>query len=140
MNRLGIGLLLCLMPLVGGCGLAGHSEAETAAVASARQWLALVDEGAYVKSWEEAAPFFKNAVPCEQWDRTMRTGRAPFGRNLSRTLITTRYCNALPGAPDGEYVVIQFKASFENKKLAVETVTPMRITNGTWRVSGYYMK
>jgi hypothetical protein len=36
--------------------------------------------------------------------------------------------------------VIQFRASFENKKSAVETVTPMKDEDGQWRVSGYFMK
>jgi hypothetical protein len=45
----------------------------------------------------------------------------------------------LPGAPDGEYVVIQFESSFEKKKSAVETVTPMLEKDGKWRVSGYYI-
>lgn len=44
------------------------------------------------------------------------------------------------GAPDGEYVVIQFSASFANKKSALETITPMLGKDGKWRVSGYYMK
>ena len=47
---------------------------------------------------------------------------------------------SLPGAPDGEYVVIQFDTSFTNKKVAVETVTPMKDEDGIWRVSGYYVK
>ena len=44
------------------------------------------------------------------------------------------------GAPDGEYVVIQFSASFAHKKSALETITPMLEKDGKWRVSGYYMK
>lgn len=47
---------------------------------------------------------------------------------------------SLPGAPDGKYVVIQYDTSFENKKAAVETVTPMLDKDGKWRVSGYYIK
>jgi hypothetical protein len=47
---------------------------------------------------------------------------------------------SLPGAPDGEYVVIQFATSFENKKSAIETVTPMLDSDGEWRVSGYFIK
>jgi len=46
----------------------------------------------------------------------------------------------MPGAPDGEYVVIQYETEFEKKASAVETVTPERDKNGTWRVSGYYIK
>ena len=48
--------------------------------------------------------------------------------------------SSIPGAPDGEYVVIQFKTSFENKKSGIETVTPMLDKDGKWRVSGYYIK
>ena len=42
--------------------------------------------------------------------------------------------------PKGEYVILQFESSFENKKFAVETVTPMIEKNGEWKVSGYYIK
>ena len=66
--------------------------------------------------------------------------RKPLGNVLSRNLMFTKYTNTLPGAPDGEYVVIQYKTSFENKASAVETVTPMLDTDGIWRVSGYYIK
>jgi len=52
----------------------------------------------------------------------------------------TRYTTTLPGAPDGEHVVIQFDSSFTNKKTAVETITPMFDKDGVWRVSGYYIK
>jgi ribosomal protein S17E len=37
-------------------------------------------------------------------------------------------------------VVIQFKTSFEHNPDAVETVTPMKDSDGQWRVSGYYIK
>ena len=38
---------------------------------------------------------------------------------------------ALPGAPDGEYVVIQFETAFQNKARAVETVTLQANVNVT---------
>jgi hypothetical protein len=46
----------------------------------------------------------------------------------------------MPGAPDGEYVVIQYQTTFEHKNSAVETVTPMLDNDGQWRVSGYYIR
>jgi hypothetical protein len=46
----------------------------------------------------------------------------------------------LPGAPDGEYVVIQYETSFEKKAFAIETVTPSFEKDGIWRVSGYYIE
>lgn len=133
---------LVLIALVGsvGCHPAGHAEAETKAVAAAKEWLALVDVEKYAESWDEAAQFFKGAVAKEQWVQTMQAGRQPFGKNISRELSSSRFCTALPGAPDGEYVVIRFQASFANKKSALETVTPMLDKDGKWRVSGYFMK
>jgi hypothetical protein len=58
----------------------------------------------------------------------------------SRKVVSSEYSKTLPGAPDGEYVVIQFDASFENKKAAVETLTSMKDKAGLWRVSGYFVK
>lgn len=54
--------------------------------------------------------------------------------------VISTYTKKLPGAPDGEYVVIQYESSFEHKQSAVETVTPMLDKDGKWRVSGYYIK
>jgi hypothetical protein len=70
----------------------------------------------------------------------MKAARQPLGKLISRKMQTKSYKTSLPGAPDGEYVVIQFETSFENKKTAIETVTPMLDKDGKWRVSGYYIK
>ena len=51
-----------------------------------------------------------------------------------------QYATSLPGAPDGQYVVIQYKTAFENKKAGVETITPMLDKDKKWRVSGYFIK
>ena len=42
----------------------------------------------------------------------------------------------MPGAPDGQYVVIQFETSFQNKKSAIKTVTPMfeKMAGGKYQV------
>ncbi|MGA2423709.1 MAG: DUF4019 domain-containing protein [Terriglobales bacterium] len=70
----------------------------------------------------------------------MRASREPLGKLLSRKLKSATYKTTMPGAPDGEYVVIQYDSSFEHKQAAVETVTPMLDKDGKWRVSGYYIK
>ncbi len=140
MRRMLICVSLAAIVSLIGCRSASNPQAETAAVAAARAWLSLVDEEKYAESWEEAAQFFKGAIQKEQWIQIMQSGRKPFGKNISRELKSKRYRTALPRAPDGEYVVIRFKASFENKKSAIETVTPMLDKDGQWRVSGYFMK
>ena len=123
-----------------GCSKPSNPEAEAKALTTAEAWLVLVDSGQYAESWDEAASFFRGAVPEEKWVEMMNAARKPFGKNISRKLKSEKYRTSVPGAPDGEYVIIQFKASFENKKSAVETITPMLDKDGTWRVSGYYMK
>jgi len=118
----------------------GQSEKEKAAVHAAEKWLQLIDNGKYDQSWDEAAQYFKNAVIKEQWNHSLNSARKPLGKVISRKVNTTTYRTSLPGAPDGEYVIIQFNASYENKKTAVETVTPMLEKDGKWKVSGYYIK
>ena len=119
--------------------LADQSKEELA-VSASLAWLALVDAGKYQESWQQAAENFKNIVEQNQWESSMIAYRKPLGIVLSRNLMFKKYTNTLPGAPDGEYVVIQYKTSFENKASAVETVTPMLDSDGIWRVSGYYVK
>ena len=120
--------------------LAGSSEKEHAAVISAEKWLGMVDAENYSESWKEAAELFRNAVKEEQWHQSLQAVRKPLGKLLIRKIKTKTYKTFLPGAPDGDYVVIQFETSFEHKKSAVETVTPMMDKDGKWRVSGYYIK
>ena len=101
-------------------------QSQQKAVEAAKKWLALVDKGEYGKSWEAAAGYFKAAVAEKQWEQTMAAVRSPLGKVITRKLKSKQYATSLPGAPDGEYVVIQFETSFENKKFSVETITPMR--------------
>ncbi len=127
------------------CGLASAIAADTQetvaqANKAALSWLKLVDDGGYKESWEQAASFFKDRVPEQTWDNQAAAVRKPLGPVLSRTLKRAQYATALPGAPDGQYVVIQYDTSFQNKKSAVETITPMLDSDGKWRVSGYYIR
>jgi len=120
--------------------LANETEKKRSAVASAEKWLTIVDNGNYSESWQKASEFFKQAVKQDQWEQAVRSVRKPLGKLVSRKLKSASYTTSLPGAPDGEYVVIQFDTSFENKKSGIETVTPMMDKNGKWRVSGYYIR
>jgi hypothetical protein len=117
-----------------------NADKEKMAVSAAEKWLALVDNGKYSDSWKQAAEYFRTAVSREKWVQSLTAVRKPLGALVSRKLVDAEYKTALPGAPDGEYVVIRFETSFQNKKSAVETVTPMREEGGAWRVSGYYIR
>jgi hypothetical protein len=120
--------------------LAVESDKVKMALSSAEAWITMVDEGRYADSWNQAAGYFKGAVKEEQWRKSLQAVRKPLGKVISRELKTKSYHTSLPGAPDGKYVVIQFDTSFQNKKSAVETITPMMDKDGQWRVSGYFIQ
>ena len=120
-------------------GLASVSDLQDAARKAACEWLALIDVEKFAESWEQAASLFRSRVPRDQWVDTIRSARAPFGTVRHRSLSGAVYETKLPGAPDGKYVVIRYRTSFEDKEDAVETVTPMLDEDGVWRVSGYFI-
>lgn len=128
-------LLLTLLALTVQASEAKKIKAQQAATA----WLKLVDERQYRGSWEETATLFRAQVNAATWVQQMTALRQPLGDASSRVLLGATYATSLPGAPDGEYVVLQFKTVFEHKKDTIETVTPM-LDNGQWRVAGYYIR
>jgi len=126
--------------LIGASGAAGAGESEKAAETAARTWLAIVDAGKYGQSWDAAAALFRKALTKPQWEEALGKARAPLGRVVARRLSSSTPATKLPSAPEGEYVVLQYATDFENRKGMTETVTPMKDPDGTWRVSGYYIK
>jgi hypothetical protein len=116
------------------------AKPETAAQQAATDWLALVDAGKYSESWQTASKMFQGAITNEKWQDALHSVRDPLGKVLSRKLQSATLTHSLPGAPDGDYVVVKFDTSFEHKQSAVETITPVREADGQWRVSGYFIK
>lgn len=131
--------LLTVLALVATATLTA-GQAEDQAQKAAQSWLGLVDGEKYGASWDEAATLFRDAVTRADWEKTAASVRKPLGGLVSRKLKSSTYAQSLPGAPDGDYVVIQYDTVFANKKAAVETVVPMKDADGTWRVSGYFIK
>jgi hypothetical protein len=66
--------------------------------------------------------------------------RDPLGAVKSRSLKSAAFSHNPPGAPAGDYVMLQYDTQFANKGKAVETVVPMRTPDGSWKVSGYFIR
>jgi len=130
-----LALLLCAF-----AAAQAQQKPEQLAQQSAESWLAIVDSATYAQSWDETAQSFKSAVTKDQWQTMLTSTLGPLGKIQSRKLKSATYTKTLPGAPDGEYVVIQYDSNFEHKQSAVETVVPMLDKDGKWRVSGYFIK
>jgi hypothetical protein len=112
------------------------AKAEAAALA----WLALTDAGDYPRSWDQAAGFFQASVSKPNWIHAVGNVRQPLGSLISRKVKAVTFTRSLPGVPDGEYVVIKYDTQFEHKGSAVETVTPLLEKDGSWKISGYFIK
>jgi len=135
-----IGFILSTL-IVANIALAGATdEKEAKAIESGQQWLTLCDQANYSESWETAATYFKNAVKKEQWEQMAAAVRKPLGKVGKREVKSQKYQTTAPGAPDGEYVIIQFSTTFENKKESTETVTMMMDKDRGWRAAGYFVK
>ena len=119
---------------------AAEEEIDTIpATDAARAWLAVVDAGRYGESWKMSAEVFRNALPQSQWETMVASVRGKVGNVVLRKPLSVKYARDLPSAPPGEYVVIQYTTRFDTG-IFTETVTPMKQPDGSWKVSGYYIK
>jgi Protein of unknown function (DUF4019) len=135
-----IAIILSFAVFIAAAANAPADTREQAGSAAAEKWLVLVDGGHYGESWNGASSAFKRAVSKEQWEDLLKANRRPLGELKSRAQKSATYTTSLPGAPDGEYVVLVFDSSFANKKAAVETVTMSLDKNGEWRSAGYFIR
>lgn len=138
--RTSVAVTLIALSFVALAVRAEDGEAVAKSEAAATAWLALTDAGKYAQSWDEAASRFKTAVGKADWEKALRAVRAPLGALRSRRVESATFTRRIPGAPEGEYVVIVYATQFANKPDSTETVTPMHDKDGAWRVSGYYIK
>ena len=141
----GLGILLALSIGAGvgrvGVGVArGDADGQKVGASAAMSWLALIDGGRYAESWKQASAYFRGVITEAGWDTALRGARAPLGDVQSRNVRTTKEAKSLPGAPDGQYVVMEFDTSFANKISAIEMVTFVQEPDGRWRAAGYFIR
>lgn len=130
---------LCVAWLATSAAVAQDPRA-TAAQAAARDWLALTDRGDAQGSWDAAGKKFQAVLPATGWADSLKKARAPFGPTANRAIFKTVFQTTFPGAPEGDYVLIDYTTNFAGKPAAHETVTLERETDGAWRVVGYYIR
>ena len=107
---------------------------------AATNWLVQIDKGEYLESWDNAAQYFQNQILQDRWSAALKASRGPLGNSTSRNINSSEFKSELPGAPDGNYYVLTYNSSFENKASAIETITLTKGIDGKWRAVGYYIK
>lgn len=110
-----------------------------AAAAAATEWLALVDAGEYEESWRQAASAFQDAVTPAVWETSLTDARSQFEPFGERTLTSSQQVTDPPGAPAGEYVMLQYRTEVSGDRTVTETVVPMK-EGDAWKVSGYFVQ
>ncbi|PEQ11337.1 hypothetical protein B2G71_17395 [Novosphingobium sp. PC22D] len=118
---------------------AAQVAAQAEALDPARRWVALLDEQNWRESWQQSGAYFRSRITADQWAATIRSVREPLGAVRSRVFGKVTRSHSLPGAPDGDYELIEFNTAFANKKGAVETVVLARGSAG-WNVVGYFIR
>lgn len=116
-----------------------QAESPQADVAAATNWVTLVDGKRWNDSWAAAGTLFQSQMAQARWASTIAPVREPLGAVSSRMLKSVTKSKSLPGAPDGEYEVVQFQTSFTNKAAATETIVLSHEASG-WKVDGYFIR
>ena len=106
-------------------------------VTVAKKWLVLADAGKYEESWSETAAFVRKAVTKEQWSQGLGRFRGRVGTLKSRVLRSVAEMAVPPGAPEGQFVAVDFDSSFSRRAGSVEIVQAVLEPDGHWRVVGY---
>lgn len=112
-----------------------QSYEDTANVAA--QWLKLIDDGKYGESWDYASQLFQFTLKKSEWEIAEQKVRAPMGRLISRQLVLQAPAKDPHNLPKGDYMVLQYKASFSNRPEVRELVTMIKESDGKWRVLTY---
>ena len=145
-KRLAMNKMLFPLLVAIGCCLPRSSahavevKPEDAAQPVATEWLAQLDAGKFADCWEKMAPGFKKAVSKRKWNSTATEIRKLLGQLSTRKLKSAIYSKELPGAPEGEYVVLEYDSTFANKPAAKEKVILILGRDLSWRVSSYAAK
>ncbi len=103
-------------------------------------WMNGIDAGKYAQSWKDSSLYFQKSLTEAQWIEALEKVRKPLGVVNSRVPADIKKSQSLPGVPDGEYLVIEFDSSFHLMEKAVETVTFMQETDGSWKAAGYFIR
>lgn len=104
-----------------------------------QRWLALLDADKFDACFDALAPAVKGQIDKNDFQSSLTSVREQYGVAKSRRPSKVTFTHKLPGSPDGDYVVLQYDTDFAKHPHAVETVIPMRTTDG-WKVSGYFVR
>ena len=125
--------------LIAAVAVVAQASPTAAPEAAAAQWIALVDGAKWADSWTAAGATFQGQVTRDQWATAIGPVRTPLGAVSSRKLKQVTATRTLPGAPDGDYRVVEYSTDFAARPGATETLL-LTAEGGSWKVNGYFIQ
>jgi Protein of unknown function (DUF4019) len=116
-----------------------HAADELAAQRQALGFLNYLDQGRFADSYAYTGMLIRAQLDRDAFTAQIQKTRVGTGALQSRELIDSAYTTTVSGAPEGQYVVLHYHASFANRQDAVETLY-LTLAKGYWRVVGYNIK
>ena len=117
-----------------------ETAAEGFGVMVAKGWLARVDAGQYTDAFDVTAQVTRTTVVENDWIKATGALRAQLGKLAVRKLGAATVKQALPGLPDGLYVVVEFDSAFEHQKRSLEVVTIKQEQDGALKPVKYEVR
>lgn len=111
------------------------AQNEDAARKAADKWLALLDEGKYPDAWKQASKHSRPQISADEWFAQLKAMREAAGTLKSRNFTSAKPSKTHPGAPDGDYMILEYATAFDKKPKAAEIVVLSR--EGGWKIAGY---
>lgn len=115
------------------------TNANSPSIRAAKAWVLLLDQEHWSESWDAAGILFKSQIQKERWASMIQPVRQPLGQLSSRSILSATRTSSLPGAPSGDYEIVEFRTNFAQKREAVETIVLAR-EGSDWKVTGYFIK
>jgi hypothetical protein len=88
----------------------------------ARGFLQLLDQGLQDESWQTMSVAFRSLNERVHWNTRQQVIRTSYGPLESRDLKHISYRKTFSLSPDGEYIIVQFRSSYQNKAETIETL------------------
>ena len=111
-------ILIISLAIPAGAALLSQSQAEN----QARGFLKQLDQGQNSESWQAMSDLFQTFNNQDHWQTRQQAIRTSYSSLLSRELKNVSYRTTFNLSPDGEYVIVQFRSSYQNKAESIETV------------------
>jgi Protein of unknown function (DUF4019) len=109
-------------------------------IAASEKWLAVLDAGKFGPAWDTSSAYLKSVVTRKNWIQEIGAARKPLGKFDHRKAEKFARTHSFPGAPEGDYAIVEFDSTFANGKKATEHIVWTLETGDVWRVSGYFIR